>query len=311
MLGAIAARMGYSNGRKWDPETGLPDLTGKVAVVTGANDGLGFITTQVLHKKGCKVYLACRREEAARQAIQKINQAHPGHEDKLVFVPFDLTELPTIRKTADTLLREEERLDIVVCNAGIMAWPYEVKNGVEVQFHLLPRLIETSKLPNGDVRVVSVSSLGHKLSPKPDFSSLDAANAPLRSTWHRYGQSKLANILFAVALQERVKGERIYVNSLHPGVIHTTLIRGPVASYGMLAKIANKVEPMFLMTPKEGAKTQIYLAASPEVVKENYRGGHFGPIASPMARSAYAEDKALAEQLWTLSENALKQLEHA
>lgn len=99
-----------------------------------------------------------------------------------------------------------------------------------------------------------------------------------------------ANILFAVALQERVKGERIYVNSLHPGVIHTTLIRGPVASYGMFAvrpsvscletccshrlllqKIANKVEPMFLMTPKEGAKTQIYLAASPEVVKENYR----------------------------------------
>lgn len=102
--------------------------------MTGANDGLGFITTQVLHKKGCKVYLACRREEAAHQAIQKINQAHPGHEDKLVFVPFDLTELPTIRKTADTLLREEERLDIVVCNAGIMAWPYEVKNGVEVQF---------------------------------------------------------------------------------------------------------------------------------------------------------------------------------
>ncbi|BGP30779.1 hypothetical protein JCM10296v2_002536 [Rhodotorula toruloides] len=317
LLASIAAKAGFSNGRAWDPSTGIPDLTGKVAIVTGGNDGIGFITARELHKKGCKVYLACRNEEKAHDAIKRINEASPGKPEGLVFLPFDLTELKSAEKAAKTVQEKEQRLDIIVCNAGIMAWPYELKNGVECQFWnhlghfalvkpLLPLLIKTSKEPGAQVRVVSVSSMGHKFAPKPDFSSLDAVNQKFGSTWTRYGQSKLANILFATALQERLKDENIHVNSLHPGNIHTSLTRGPVASYGFFGKLMQSISSYAAMTPFEGAKTQLYLAASPEVSEKDYRGKYFVPIATPATPSAYAQDRELAEQLWKLSEEAVK-----
>ncbi|BGP38625.1 hypothetical protein JCM10450v2_002574 [Rhodotorula kratochvilovae] len=322
MLRSLASYAGFSNGRAWDPETDLPDLTGKVAVVTGGNDGIGFITVGALHKKGCKVYLACRSEEKARSAIERLNKAHPGSEGGLVFLPFDLTELASAKRAAATLQEKETRLDIIVCNAGVMAWPYELKNGVELQFWnhlghfalvqpLIPLLKKTSKEPGASVRVVSVSSMGHTMTTKPDFSSLEGVNREMGTTWIRYGQSKLANILFAVALQERLKDENIRVNSLHPGVINTSLMRGPVASFGFVFKTINKVQHYFLMTPDDGAKTQIYLAASPEVDEKDYRGKYFVPIATPATPSAYAQDKELAEQLWKLSEDLIKELSPA
>ncbi|GAA5824763.1 hypothetical protein JCM3770_007147 [Rhodotorula araucariae] len=319
LLRSLATYAGFSNGRAWDPETDLPDLTGKVAIVTGGNDGIGFITVKALHRKGCKVYLACRSEEKARNAIERLNTAHPGSEGALVFLPFDLTELATAKKAAQTVQAAETRLDIIVCNAGVMAWPYELKNGVELQFWnhlghfalvqpLIPLLKKTAKEPGASVRVVSVASMGHQMSPKPDFTSLEGVNRKMASTWVRYGQSKLANVLFAVALQERLQGDNIRVNSLHPGVVNTSLMRGPVASYGFFFRMIGSAQHHFLMTPDDGAKTQIYLAASPEVDEKDYRGQYFVPIATPAAPSAYGQDKELAEQLWKLSEDLVKQL---
>ncbi|GAA5975765.1 hypothetical protein JCM10908_005274 [Rhodotorula pacifica] len=314
ILRNLASKAGFSNGRDWKPETGLADLTGKVAAITGANEGIGFITAQELHKKGCKVFLLCRNEEKAQDAIKRINTATPGQPDNLVFVLFDLTDIPSAKRAADSILSQTTRLDILVNNAGIMAWPYELKNGIEVQFanhtghfaltkHLLPLLIKTSKQPGASVRIVNVSSMAHKFSPKPDFSSLEAVNRELKSTWERYGQSKLANILFSVALQDRLKDEKIYVNSLHPGNIATTLTRGPAASYGRLVGMLEPLWGWFGMTPFEGAKTQLYLAGSPEVEEKNYRALYFTPIATPNTTTAYAQDKQLAEDLWKLSED--------
>lgn len=154
LLRSLASKAGFSNGRDWDPATGLADLTGKVslqgpvrlsrthtvsprlqvAAVTGANEGIGFITAQELHKKGCKVFLLCRNQEKAQDAIKRINEATPGQPDNLVFVPFDLTDIPSAKRAADAISNQVSRLDILVNNAGIMAWPYELKNGIEVQF---------------------------------------------------------------------------------------------------------------------------------------------------------------------------------
>lgn len=314
LLRSLASKAGFSNGRIWQPETGLADLTGKVslqapprsnraytvsprlqvAAVTGANEGIGFITARELHKKGCKVFLLCRNQEKAQDAIKRINEASPGQPDNLVFVSFDLTDIPSAKKAAEAISNQVSRLDILVNNAGIMAWPYELKNGIEVQFvrsivtsagpTLESKLAETgdsnlfavephwplcshqapAPAPRQDLEatwlecphrhclldgcVFSSSCSGaatdparapaaHKFSPKPDFSSLEAVNREMRSTWERYGQSKLvrpfllpraraesgsrslwslvprmkANILFSIALQDRLKDEKIYV----------------------------------------------------------------------------------------------------
>lgn len=158
LLRSLASKVGLSNGRDWQPETGLADLTGKVslpldvllrwrpahpvsrfyiqvAAVTGANEGIGFITAQELHKKGCKVFLLCRNQQKAEDAIKRINDANPGQPpNNLVFVPFDLTDIPSAKKAADAISSQTSRFDILVNNAGIAGWPYELKNGIEVQF---------------------------------------------------------------------------------------------------------------------------------------------------------------------------------
>ncbi|GAA5922433.1 hypothetical protein JCM1841_004907 [Sporobolomyces salmonicolor] len=328
----LAPRIGFSNGKVWEPSKEIPDLTGKVAVVTGGNVGLGFVTAQELAAKGCKVYIACRNEERAKAAIEKINAATPGKEADLVYLPFDLTDLQSAKAAAQTL-EEQGRLDIVVNNAGVMAWPYKLVNGVEIQFwnhlghfalihHLLPLLVRTSK--ESSVRIVNVSSLGHTFSPQPDFSSMNGANGEFGSTWRRYGQAKLANILFSVGLQERVKGENIrvrslprytpcttlirntQVNSCHPGNVNTELTRGPAETYGFVGRIMSKLGAYITMSPTEGAKTQLFLAASPEVDEKDYRAKYFTPIATETEPSAMAQDKELAEQLWKLSEDWVK-----
>ncbi|GAA5831867.1 hypothetical protein JCM3766R1_000132 [Sporobolomyces carnicolor] len=313
---SIAHSTGFSNGRDWDAARDLPDLSGKVAIVTGGNAGLGEETVLALHAKGCKVYLAARSEEKANEAISRINSQTPGKEASLIFLPFDMTDLKSIRKAAESVKEKEDRLDIVVCNAGVMAWPYKLVNGVEVQFwnhlghfalihHLLPLLKKTAQSSDStSVRIVNVSSLGHTFAPKvPDFSSLDGVNQDYGSTWKRYGLSKLANVLFSVALAERLKNENIKVNSNHPGNVATTLTRGPQETYGFLMRWMSFSEKYFLMAPKDGAKTQIYLAASPEVDEKGYSGKYFTPIATEVEPSKQAQDKSLAEALWKFSED--------
>ncbi|GAA6019430.1 hypothetical protein JCM11491_004825 [Sporobolomyces phaffii] len=318
-MGLFAAA-GFSNGRKWEADEDLPDLTGKVAIVTGGNAGLGKITVQNLHAKGCKVYLAARSEEKGAEAIREINAINPAKEANLVFLPFDMTDLDSIKRAANTVAEKEQRLDIVVNNAGVMAWPYKIVNGVEVQFwnhlghfalvhYLLPLLKKTAQNSGPtSVRIVNVASLGHTFAPGSiDFSSIDGVNKEYGSTWKRYGLSKLSNVLFSVALQERLQGENIKVNSCHPGNVATTLTRGPQETYGFLARWLSVTERFFLMTPKDGAKTQTYLAASREVDDKDYRGRYFTPIASEIQPSKQAQDKALADQLWKLSEDFVNQ----
>lgn len=317
----FALSTGFSNGRDWEPSRDLPDLTGKVACITGGNAGLGKITVLNLFEKGCKVYLAARSEEKAKEAIQEVLAQTPGgKESNLVFLPFDMTDLKSIKKAAETIKEQEDRLDIVVNNAGVMAWPYKIINGLEVQFwnhlghfalihHLLPLLKKTAQSSGStSVRIVNVSSLGHTFAPRNlDLSSVDGVNQEYGSTWKRYGLSKLANILFSVALQERLNQDNIKVNSCHPGNVATTLTRGPQETYGFVARWLSVTEKYFLMTPKDGAKTQTYLAASPEVDEKGYSGRYFTPIATEVEPSKQAQDKSLAEALWKLSEDFLRE----
>ncbi|ORY88786.1 hypothetical protein BCR35DRAFT_301118 [Leucosporidium creatinivorum] len=305
--------------RKWEPDTGIPDLSGKVAIVTGGNTGIGYQTVLHLLKHGAKVYIACRSEERARGAIEKLNKELPDSASKLVYLPFDLTDLGSAQRAVETFLAKEERLDIVIANAAVMAWPYKIVNGVEVQFWnhlghfalikpLLPLLIKTSKEPNSHVRIVNVSSMGHRYTPKPDFTSLETVNAPLGSTWDRYGQSKLANVLFTAALQKQLAAENIRCLSVHPGLVHSELTRGVIQGSRLFGSLIRWGSSLLAMSTFEGAKTQLYAATSPEVDEKDLKAAFLWPIATVETPSAFGRDETLADELWSFSERAVKEL---
>lgn len=212
---------------------------------------------------------------------------------------------------------------LIVNNAGIMATPYELtKDGFEVQFQsnylghfaftypLIPLLVETSKDPNTSVRVVQVSSGGHNfatgIKDGVHFDTIDSVNRSFDSPWKRYGQSKLANVLFAKELQRRLdeQGARVFSVSLHPGNIHTELNRGTARTYPW-ARPLFAILNWFLLTPYKGAITPLYAATSPDIEKNNWKGEWFEPMAKRATPSEYARDPQLAKDLWTFSQKVV------
>lgn len=204
-----------------------------------------------------------------------------------------------------------------------MATPHELtKDGFDMQFQsnylghftftipLIPLLIETSKDPNTSVRLVQVSSYGHNfatgIKEGIKFDSIESVNRDFGSPWKRYGQSKLANILFAKELQRRLGEHRIWSTSVHPGNINTELNRGTAQSYPW-AKPLIGIFGMFLTTPYKGAITPLYCATSEEIEKKNLGGEFFVPLAKQVEPSKLAQDSKLAQQLWEFSEKVVQE----
>ncbi|KZS88813.1 NAD(P)-binding protein [Sistotremastrum niveocremeum HHB9708] len=307
----------------WDINRDMPDLTGKVAIVTGGNTGLGLEIVRHLALHNAKVYMASRTESRALAAISKLHSDHPELKQKagIVWLKLDLCDLQSCRNAAREVLEKEGesgRLDILINNAGVMATPYELtKDGVENQFQanflghfaftvpLLPLLIKTSKDPESSVRLVQVSSMGHNFASRASggikFDTLDSVNRKYSNAYVRYGQSKLANVLFAKALAKRLKDERIFSSALHPGNIRTELNRGTLESYPWARPIIAMIE-WGLIAPYKGAITPLYAATSPEIESSNLRGEYFVPYAKKTAPSKLAQDDKLADDLWTLAE---------
>ncbi|CAG8656513.1 16544_t:CDS:2, partial [Acaulospora colombiana] len=151
---------------------------------------------------------------------------------------------------------------------------------------------------------LNISSHGHKFTPTCgiDFDNLNDPNAYLSLA--RYGQSKLANILFSLELNKRLSDKEVYVNSVHPGSVNTELIRGLEGSWGSWIKpFYLVISKLFLLTPDEGALTQLYCASSPEILEKNLRGMYFVPCAKLAEPSKQAKDEELARKLWEYSEN--------
>ncbi|TPX70407.1 hypothetical protein SpCBS45565_g01724 [Spizellomyces sp. 'palustris'] len=298
----------------------IPDLSGKVAIVTGGNTGIGYQSVLHLADHNAKVYLAARTEARALEAIAKVKEQIPHA--NVVWLKMDLMDLASVKEASKQFKEKETRLDILLNNAGIMAVPYEIsKDGLEVQFQtnhmghflftheLLPTLISTSKLPGSSVRIVTVSSMAHNIfAGTYQFETLEQVNRDHGSTWSRYAQSKLANILFTTGLEKHLKNEKIFANSLHPGAVDTELSRGPTASYGkLLGGIYSAFSKVALVSSYKGALTSLYCATSPEVEEQSFRAKYFVPIAKVATPSAQAQDEKLADQLWDLSVNFLKE----
>jgi NAD(P)-dependent dehydrogenase (short-subunit alcohol dehydrogenase family) len=262
------------------------DLTGRTYLVTGANSGLGRETTRVLALRGAHVVAGARTEEKARATLQEL--AIDGTP-----LAVDLGSLESVAAATEAVDRP---LHGIIANAGIMALQeQQTIAGVEAQ--LFTNHVGHAALVSGlldrltpDGRVVIVSSAAHRMAPAQGVDLHDPSFATDYTPWAAYGQSKLANILFARALATRLP-EGQTANSLHPGVIQTNLGRhvpDPDAMYARMEKI--------LKTVGQGAATQVWAATHPELASTT--GAYLDDCQVARTKHDKATDDTLAEDLW-------------
>lgn len=283
----------------------VPDLTGTTMMVTGANTGLGYETAKVLAGRGARVLLGCRSKSKADEAIDQISEAVEGAD--LHFVPLDQGDLASVAEAAG-LVGAEPRLDVLVNNAGIMMPPYQMtEDGFESQFgvnHLgtfaLTALLLEKLAEQPDARVVVTSSIAHRGS-SIFFDDIDASDG--YDPRARYGQSKLANLLFAFELDRRLRaaGSSTIAVACHPGIATTELGRHMPAP----VRLAIPLIRPFFNSPAEGAWPTLMAATDPTVGGGDYtgprrRGETSGP-AVQVEGTATARDEELARRLWELS----------
>lgn len=279
---------------------------GKTFVVTGSNTGIGFATAKVLASRGGRVVLACRSVQKGEAALVRIRQEAPGADVSLV--PLDLSSLVSVRRAADTLLSQLDRLDVLINNAGLMMPPFaRTEDGFEMQFGsnllghfaltglLLPLLL---KAP--DARVVSLGSVAH-WDGRIDFDNLNAEKG--YGKWRAYAQSKLACIMFAYELERRLRraGSSAISLAAHPGGTKSELQRNN-ALLGFLAVLSASVT----QETEDGALPSLRAAVDCEA-----RGGeYYGPskmltFSGPPTKQRSARrshDEAVAARLWQACE---------
>jgi NAD(P)-dependent dehydrogenase (short-subunit alcohol dehydrogenase family) len=281
----------------------IPDLSGKTAIVTGANSGIGLETARELARKGASVVLACRNEKKGAAALDDIRKADTSA--RITLAALDLADLASIAEFAREFSASHERLDILCNNGGVMVPPLGwTRDGFETQFgtnHLghfaLTGQLIAKILAQPGARVVNVSSTAHRTG-KIDFDNLDGKKS--YSAIAFYGQSKLANLLFTRELQKRLKarGADALAAAAHPGWTATNLQDN--------APVFRMLNPLFSQAPPDGALPTLY-AATAEGVEG---GGYYGPSRmfemwgspKPAVKSARAQDDEVAARLWSLSE---------
>jgi len=282
----------------------IPDQTGRTAIVTGANTGIGLETARMLAQKGARVVLACRSAEKAEVALQSIRANGP--KGIASFAALDLSDLDSVSAFVKEFQAEHDRLDLLVNNAGVMVPPLgRTKQGFELQFgtnhlghfalagRLLPLLEKT-----GGARVVVVSSTAQNMG-RIDFDDLNWSQRTY-SAWGAYGQSKLANMMFALELQRRLSAAEsdVRVTAAHPGWTATDLQR--------TAGVARFFNPLFAMKPHDGALPTLRAAVDPAAESGSYWGpSRFFELSGPPVRAripARARDASIAARLWAESE---------
>jgi NAD(P)-dependent dehydrogenase (short-subunit alcohol dehydrogenase family) len=291
----------------------IPRQDGKLAIVTGANSGIGLHAARELARAGCTVIVACRSAEKASSTRQRIVQEIPTAlvEDGVL----DLANLSSIRDFAKAFLATRRPLDLLINNAGVMALPkrmltadsFELQIGTNHLGHFaLTGLLLPALLAASSSRVVTVSSLAHR-GGKIRFDDLqwDHGYKP----WPAYRQSKLANLLFGKELERRLlkSGSRTQSIVVHPGVSNTSLFsNGPGSGGGVASVMAPLIIRFIAQSEEQGALPTLYAATDPKA----QGGRYYGPdgfremkgYPVEVKNEAQADDPALAARLWDLSE---------
>jgi NAD(P)-dependent dehydrogenase (short-subunit alcohol dehydrogenase family) len=290
----------------------IADQSGRTAVVTGANSGLGYITALELARHGARVVMGCRDEGRGQAAMSRIRAEVPTADVDLQ--PLDMADLASVAAFAEGLRSEYPALDLLVNNAGVMAIPRrETADGFEMQFgtnhlghfaltaRLLPLLVDRP-----GARVVTVSSAAHKIG-RIDFDDIMHEHGYNR--WTAYGASKLANLLFAFELQRRLAaaGAPLISVAAHPGTAATNLVR-PGAKGNPLKELFMTVGVRIVgQSEAQGALPQLYAACAPDVSGGEYFGpnglGESRGYPKRVGSSSASKDPETAARLWALSED--------
>ncbi len=283
----------------------IEDQSGRIAIVTGSNSGIGFEAAKVLAEKGAAVTLACRSTSKAQTAAEAIRAG--GVSGSVEVAELDLAELASVRAFADAFNADHDRLDLLINNAGVMMPPKsQTADGFELQFGtnhlghfaLTAHLTELLGATPGS-RVVNVASMAHRFGTI-DFDDLQWESRRY-SKGASYGQSKLANLLFTFELQRRLDaaGAGTLAVAAHPGWTATNLQRHTGAG--------NLFNPVFGMKPWQGALPTLYAATAPEAEA----GAYYGPkgllemrgFPGKVGSTAESRDEHKARRLWEVSED--------
>jgi len=274
------------------------ELSGKTAIVTGSNTGLGFETALDLYQKGAKVYVACRDEEKGLDAIERMKVISSGGE--LIYGHLDLASLSSIKVFAEKVIATENRLDLLVNNAGVMIPPpSKSEDGFELQFgvNFIGHFVLTGHLFNllestTGSRVVTLSSIAHR------GAIIDFDNFRLEkpyNNWREYGQSKLADLIFALEFEKRLRNNDCQLMSLaaHPGFSKTDLQKN---------MDKDMLDSLELMTAKEGAQPTLAACLRPDAKGGQYWGpdGHNEQKGKPALAKidSVSLDEKLNAKLW-------------
>ncbi|TDT97300.1 NAD(P)-dependent dehydrogenase (short-subunit alcohol dehydrogenase family) [Streptomyces sp. 846.5] len=285
----------------------VPAQDGRLAVVTGANTGLGFETARVLAARGASVVLAVRDVERGKQAATRIADTAPGAD--VMVQRLDLASLESIRAAAHALRAKHQKIDLLINNAGVMYPPKQLtRDGFELQFginHLghfaLTGLLIEHMLPVPGSRVVTVSSLTHR-GTSIDFDDLQWERSYSRTA--AYSRSKLANLMFTYELQRRLTTSGTTIAAAaHPGFADTELTRNSPAP---LRAINSLLAPVMTQKPAMGALPTLRAATDPDVIGGQYYGPggfqQYKGYPKPVESSEQSHDPAAQRRLWTVSQ---------
>ncbi|KAI9048748.1 hypothetical protein LZ554_007579 [Drepanopeziza brunnea f. sp. 'monogermtubi'] len=303
----------------FNPDTDIPSLKDKVIFITGGTAGIGAASLQALAQhEPAHIYFGGRNQQAAASLISKIRETAPRA--PLTFVGMDLSCLASVKAACEHFAHD--RLDVLMCNAGVMEVPPAVSpDGYEIRFatnhlghamlirQLLPVMLRTARAPGGDVRIVILSSRGWAMHPKGgiQFSRLKTKMDGYVERGFLYSQSKLANLVYAAELARRYPS--ITSVSIHPGVVET----GMSAGMGRIAKTFVQLENLLLgasyVKETEGMLNQLW-AATLAKKSELVNGGYYEPIGVLYngKLDATATDPDLARRLWEFTEEALDKI---
>jgi NAD(P)-dependent dehydrogenase (short-subunit alcohol dehydrogenase family) len=322
------------------PSRDIPSLSGRVIIITGANNGLGYETmVQLAQHSPQRIYLCARNRAKFDDALTRLTALVPDATSFVRYLELDLSSLAAVKAATEAFLRQESRLDILFNNAGIMAGDpaltvdgYEIRFGTNHMGHalftklLLPLLRQTAAQTGSDVRIVNISSDGYRTAPKPTgfVPEICTTDMATYNVWTRYGQSKLANILFARELG--VRCPEILSVSLHPGSVNTGMVQSFIKNYPIAAFFLRPLWNLVSVDAAHGAYTQLWAAVAPikgkgkgkvkakangmsgnaATIPEVENGAYYTPVAKLTHpghfAAATAANKDLSRKLWEWTE---------